>query len=181
MNSKIALTRPVKLDVHEAWKHEALDFTRWLSEEDNLKQLSDTVGIDMSLQKIESDVGDFRVDMVCTEDGSERTVVIENQLEQTDHDHLGKIITYAAGKGAETVIWCVSKARDEHAKAIEFLNSHMDGINFFLIEIELWKVGDQYAPHFNVVEKPNDWSKVTERDLTPREQFCQSFLSLIHI
>ena len=81
--------------------------------------------------------------------------------EDTNHDHLGKIITYAAGKEASVVIWIVKRARDEHRQAVEWLNQHTDeNIGFFLLEIELWKInGSVPAPRFNVVERPNDWAK----------------------
>lgn len=84
-----------------------------------------------------------------------------DQLEDTNHDHLGKVITYAAGKGAEVVIWVVAHARDEHRQAIEWLNQHTDNdFGFFLVEIELWAIGDSLpAPKFNVVEQPNEWAK----------------------
>ena len=82
-------------------------------------------------------------------------------MEETDHDHLGKLITYASGKGAEVIVWVVKRARDEHRQAIEWLNQHTDSnIGFFLLEIELWQIGDsEKAPRFNIVEKPNDWTK----------------------
>ena len=88
-------------------------------------------------------------------------MIIENQLEDTNHDHLGKVITYAAGKGAEVVIWVVARARDEHRQAIEWLNQHTDSdFGFFLVEIELWSIGDSLpAPRFSVVEQPNEWTK----------------------
>ena len=106
-------------------------------------------------------MGSFNVDLFAKEVGTDRRVIIENQLEDTNHDHLGKLITYAAGKGAEVIVWVVKHARDEHRQAIEWLNQHTDGnIGFFLLEIELWQIGDsEKAPRFNVVEKPNDWSK----------------------
>lgn len=148
-------------DLREIWKHEAQDFSKWLAEEENLKELSDAIGISIVLNERESSVGSFSVDLFATEEGSGRKVVIENQLADTDHDHLGKIITYAAGKSADFIIWIVKKARDEHRQAIEWLNQRTDeNIGFFLIEIELWKIGDSLpAPKFNVVEKPNDWAK----------------------
>ena len=95
------------------------------------------------------------------ESGTNRKIVIENQLEDTNHDHLGKIITYASGKGAEVIIWIVKRARDEHKQAIEWLNQHTDiNLGFFLLEIELWKIGDSLpAPKFNIIERPNDWAK----------------------
>lgn len=148
-------------DLRSIWKHEANDFTPWLSKDENLSMLSDVVGIDLVLEEQESSVGDFCVDLFATEEGTGRKIVIENQLEETNHDHLGKIITYASGKEAEVVIWIVRKARDEHKKAIEWLNQHTgDSSAFFLIEIEVWKIGNSDpAPKFNVVERPNDWAK----------------------
>lgn len=148
-------------DLRTIWSHEARDFSKWLAQEENLALLSDTIGIDIALEERESSVGDFNVDLYATEEGSGRKIIIENQLEFTDHDHLGKIITYASGKGAEVIIWIVKHARDEHKQAIEWLNQHTDeNVGFFLIEIELWKINDSLpAPKFNVVEKPNDWAK----------------------
>ena len=148
-------------DLREIWKNEQRDFSKWLSEEENLKELSATIGIDIVLGELESAVGSFNVDLFATEEGTDRKIVIENQLADTDHDHLGKIITYAAGKSADVIIWIVKRARDEHRQAVEWLNRRMDAdIGFFLIEIELWKIGDSLpAPRFNVVEKPNDWAK----------------------
>ena len=148
-------------DLRTIWPHEARDFSRWLSQEDNLAQLSDAVGIDIVLEELESSVGSFSVDLFAREEGTGRKIIIENQLEDTNHDHLGKIITYASGKGAEVVIWIVKRARDEHKQAMEWLNQHTDeNVGFFLIEIELWKIGDSLpAPMFNIVEKPNAWTK----------------------
>lgn len=148
-------------DLHSVWPHEARDFSKWLSQEENLALLSDTVGVSMSLLELESPVGGFRADLLATENGTGRKIIIENQLEDTNHDHLGKIITYASGKGAEIIIWIVKRARDEHRQAVEWLNQHTDeNIGFFLLEIELWRIGDSpLAPKFNVVERPNNWVK----------------------
>lgn len=148
-------------DLRTVWPHEANDFTKWLAEEANLEELGNAVGIDIDLEERESSVGSFSVDLFATESGSGRKIIIENQLEDTNHDHLGKLITYASGKGAEVVIWIVKRARDEHRQAIEWLNQHTDSnIGFFLVEIELWQINDSLlAPKFNVVEKPNDWAK----------------------
>ena len=148
-------------DLRTIWQHEAKDFSKWLAQEENLALLSDTIGIDIALEERESSVGDFNVDLFATEEGSGRKIIIENQLEDTNHDHLGKIITYASGKGAEVIIWIVKRARDEHRLAIEWLNQHTDeNVGFFLIEIELWRINDSLpAPKFNVIEKPNDWAK----------------------
>lgn len=143
------------------WAHEAGDFSKWLAEEENLSSLGEAIGISIELDERESPVGEFSVDLFAKEEDSGRRIVIENQLESSDHDHLGKIITYASGKGAEVVVWIVKKAREEHKQAIMWLNQHTDeNIGFFLVEIELWKIDDSnLAPKFNVVEKPNAWAK----------------------
>lgn len=148
-------------DLRSVWPHEANDFTKWLAQEENLALLSDAIDIDLELEERESSVGSFSVDIFAKEVGTNRRVIIENQLEDTNHDHLGKLITYASGKGAEVIVWVVKRARDEHRQAIEWLNQHTDSnIGFFLLEIELWQIGDsKKAPRFNIVEKPNDWSK----------------------
>lgn len=148
-------------DLRKIWPHEALDFTPWLAEEENLSLLCDAVGIDMTVDETESSVGSFNVDILATETDTGKKIVIENQLEDTNHDHLGKTITYAAGKNANIIIWIVKKAREEHRLAVEWLNNHTDDdIGFFLLEIELWSI-NQSAPavKFNVVERPNDWAK----------------------
>lgn len=148
-------------DLRTVWPHEAHDFTKWLAEEENLALLSDEIGLDIVLNETESSVGSFNVDIFASEEGTSRKIIIENQLEATDHDHLGKIITYASGKDAEIIIWIVKRARDEHRKAIEWLNQHTDeNFGFFLVEIELWRINNSpLAPKFNVIERPNDWAK----------------------
>ncbi len=148
-------------DLRSVWPHEAKDFTKWLAQDDNLAKLSEAVGVEIVLEERESSVGSFSVDLYALEEGSERKIIIENQLEDTNHDHLGKLITYASGKGAELLIWVVKRARDEHRQAVSWLNQHTDNnIGFFLIEIELWQIDDSLvAPKFNVVERPNDWAK----------------------
>lgn len=159
-------------DLREVWKNEATDFTPWLAKEENLSLLSEAIGIDMVLEEKESSVGSFSVDLFAKEEGTGRNIIIENQLEDTNHDHLGKLITYASGKNAEVVIWIVKRARDEHRQAIEWLNSHTDDTAaFFLIEIELWKIGSSMpAAKFNIVERPNDWAKAIRH----REGLSQS-------
>lgn len=153
-------------DLREVWSHEAHDFTPWLAK--NIGVLSDTVGIDISIEETESSVGDFNVDIFATDADTGRRVIIENQLEETDHDHLGKLITYASGKGADVVIWVVKHAREEHKAAVEWLNNHTDDkIGFFLCEIKLFQIGDsQIAPSFTVVERPNDWTKEIKKTTT---------------
>lgn len=150
-----------KVNVRDVWPHEALNFTKWLAQEENLTMLGDACSIELELKDTESAVGSFAVDIYAQEADTERKVIIENQLEDTNHDHLGKIITYAAGKGAGVVIWVVARARDEHRNAIEWLNEHTDSdCAFFLVEIEVWRIGDSpMAPRFNVVESPNEWAR----------------------
>lgn len=148
-------------DLRSIWSHEERDFSAWLAREENLSLLSKEIGIDLLLEEREASVGDFSADILAKEDGTDRVIVIENQLSDTDHDHLGKIITYASGRNAEIIIWIVKRARDEHRRAIDWLNENTDeNIGFFLIEIELWQIeGSLPAPKFNVVIRPNDWAK----------------------
>lgn len=148
-------------ELRTVWPHEALDFTPWLADEENITILSDAVGIDIAVDERESSVGDFSVDILASEVGTGRKIIIENQLEDTNHDHLGKLITYASGKAAEIIIWVVKHAREEHIAAIEWLNNHTDDkVGFFLCEIKLYKIGDsEPAVKFEVIERPNDWTK----------------------
>jgi len=148
-------------DIRSIWRLET-DFTKWLAEGKNLKVLSDAVGFSIILMEQESSVGNFRVDLYATTEFSDKKIIIENQLENTNHDHFGKLLTYAACKSADYIIWIVKKAREEHRQAIAWLNQHTDEeTNFFLIEIEVWKIGDSLpAPKFNIVEQPNNWGKV---------------------
>lgn len=152
-------------DLRTVWPHEALDFTPWLSQDDNITLLADAIGIDITVDETESSVGDFNVDIFASETGTDRKIIIENQLEDTNHDHLGKLITYASGKSADIVIWVVKHAREEHKAAIEWLNNHTDdNVGFFLCEIKLYKIGNsEPAVKFEVIEKPNDWTKEVKK------------------
>ena len=142
-----------KVDLRKAWNHEALDFTNWLAKDENLKLLGDEIEIELQLIQTEASVGKFNVDILAEEENTGRKIIIENQLETTDHSHLGQIITYASGYDAEIIIWIVKDVRDEHKQAIDWLNEHTDSkIGFFLIVIELWQIGDSLpAPKLNVV------------------------------
>ena len=137
-------------DLRSIWPHEALNFTPWVAE--NVELLADAVGLDITVDETESSVGNFNVDIYASETGTDRKIIIENQLEDTDHDHLGKLITYASGKDADVVIWVVKHAREEHKAAVEWLNNHTDDkIGFFLCEIKLFQIGDSdIAPLFTV-------------------------------
>ena len=154
-----------KVELRKVWNHEANDFTTWLSEKENLALLSDEIGIDILLIETEASVGKFNVDILAEEENTGKKIVIENQLEITDHDHLGKTITYASGYDAEIIIWIVKDVRDEHKQAIDWLNEHTDEkVNFFAIKMELWQIGNSpCAPKFNIISKPNDWAKAIKK------------------
>jgi len=160
-----------KGDLREIWKHEASDFTNWLAKPENMMILSDEIGIELKLVKTEAEVGNFSSDILAEEENTGKKVIIENQLEPTDHDHLGKIITYASGYDAAIIIWIVEEARDEHKRAVDWLNEHTDeGVNFFLVEMELWRVDESpYAPKFQIMCEPNDWAKVFKNSASRSE------------
>ncbi len=151
----------IEVDVRELWKHEQYDFSKWLSKTDNIEYLNDILGLTLVDIDNEVYVGPYRCDLVAKDETSGITVIVENQLEGTNHDHLGKIITYASGLGAKVIVWIVKEAKEEHRSAIEWLNNNtVNDINFFLIEIHAYKIGDSDpAPKFEVVEKPNDFVK----------------------
>ncbi|MBU1121650.1 MAG: DUF4268 domain-containing protein, partial [Candidatus Omnitrophica bacterium] len=157
----MTLSKLKKVALRNVWKNEAKDFTNWLAEEENLSLLSDEIGIDIKLIKTEAIVGSFNVDILAEEENTGKKIIIENQLEITNHDHLGKIITYASGYDADIIIWLIKDVRDEHKQAIDWLNEHTDEkLNFFIIKIELWQIGDSpVAPKFQIISKPNDWAK----------------------
>src|SRR5207253_5275173 len=128
---------------------------------ENLDLLSEEIGVDITLIQTEASVGQFKVDILAEEAGSGRKIIIENQLEDTNHDHLGKIITYASGYEAEIIIWIVRDVREEHQRGIGWLNEHTDErIGFFLIKVELWQIeGSSPAAKFDVIVSPNEWAK----------------------
>lgn len=179
------LGRLEKVDLRDIWKTEAQDFTPWLAREDNLALLSDTLGIDLELEAVEQNVGPFRADILCKDTLSDRWVLVENQLERTDHTHLGQLMTYAAGLDAVTIVWIASRVADEHRAAMDWLNEITDTeVRFFALEVELWRIGESpAAPKFNVVSKPNDWSRstsaaskaVSEGELSPTRQLQREY------
>jgi hypothetical protein len=116
--------------------------------------------LELELESQEQEIGPFRADIVCKETERDQRVVIENQIEDTDHSHLGQILTYAAGLDASTVVWVAQKFTEEHRAALDWLNEHANGsARFFGVEIELFRIGDSLpAPRFSVVAKPNDFS-----------------------
>lgn len=155
------LGKLARIDLREYWKHESLHFTQWLAQSENLEQLSDELGIDIKLIQTEAGIGKFSADILAEEEATGRRIIIENQLEPTDHSHLGQILTYAAGVEAEYLIWVVRDAKDEHVQAVEWINDRTsEKVNFFLVRVELWRIGDSDpAPKFMVLVRPNNWTK----------------------
>ena len=166
-----------RVDPRLAWPEEAENFTPWLASPEGLKLLGDTLGIGLELEAEEHAIGPFKADILArrTDTPDEQWVV--NQLEKTDHGHLGQMLTYAAGVKANTVIWVATQFVDQHRAAIDWLNTMTaEGLQFFGLEIELWRIGPSpLAPKLNVVARPNDWSravneaKKTEGALTPQD------------
>lgn len=153
-----------KVELREGWKHEASDFTNWLAQEENLKLLSDEISFDIKLIQTEAKVGSFNVDILAEEETTGHKIIIENQLEITNHDHLGKVITYASGYDASIIVWIVKDVREEHRQAIDWLNENTnEEIGFYLLRIELWQIADSpLAPKFEIISKPNDWAKAVK-------------------
>lgn len=150
-----------EIDLRQVWTHEQYDFSKWLASEDNIRELGDTLNLSLTDIETEKFVGNYRCDILCKDELTGKNVLIENQLESTNHEHLGKIITYASGLDASVVIWIVGFARDEHASAIEWLNKHTDDeLSFFLVEVHAYQIGDSVpAPMFKIIEQPNDFAK----------------------
>lgn len=162
MATNIKLSKISKVDLRDCWRNEAADFTPWLASEENIALLADALGMnELEVKAQEEHVGPFRADILCVDPGTDKLVLIENQLEKTDHNHLGQILTYAAGLNAVTIVWIAEHFTEEHRAAIDWLNLITDKeFNFFGVEIKLIKIGDSpAAPMFNVIAKPNGWSK----------------------
>lgn len=150
-----------EVELRNLWKHEQYDFSEWLSQNENIELLNDILGLTLTDISKEVYVGLYRCDLVAVDESSGIKVIIENQLESSNHEHLGKIITYASGLDAQVVVWIVKNAKEEHRSAIEWLNNNTNSdINFFLIELHAYKIGDSLpAPYFEIIEKPNDFIK----------------------
>ena len=159
--SKDSLGRLEKVELREIWEREDTHFTPWLAREENIELLGSSIDMDLVVEAEEKDVGPFRADILCKDIASNNWVLIENQLEKTDHQHLGQLLTYATGLDAVTIIWVASDFTEEHRATLDWLNKITDTqYNFFGIKVELFKIGDsKVAPVFNVVSKPNNWSR----------------------
>src|SRR5215207_4150622 len=166
----LSLGRLENVEPRKVWVSESRDFTPWLAQPDNLRLLGETIGVVLEFEAQEESVGPFRADILCRDTATNSYVLIENQLARTDHTHLGQLITYAAGLKAVTIVWVATPFTEEHRAALDWLNEITDErFNFFGLEIELWRIGDSLtAPKFNVVCKPNDWSRIirTRAELT---------------
>ncbi|MCH8969992.1 MAG: DUF4268 domain-containing protein [Planctomycetes bacterium] len=168
-----------KVDPHSVWNHEAHDFTPWLAA--NLHRLGEAIGLELELVEREADVGGFSLDLLAKDLGRNANVVIENQLATTDHDHLGKLITYASGYDADVVIWVSTEIREEHRQALDWLNQRTgSNTNFFAVVVEVIRIGESKpALQFRVVVSPNEWQKSEKTISEKSELYRQYFQGLL--
>lgn len=176
------LGKLTEVNVRDIWAHEQYDFSNWLAKDENIQELGNILNLSITDIETEKFVGSYRCDILGRDELTGKTVLIENQLEPTNHDHLGKIITYASGLDASVVVWIVETAKSEHSSAIEWLNKHTsDELSFFLIEIHAYKIGDSIpAPYFKIIEQPNDFSRTAKAvahggDLTAAQEYRIDF------
>lgn len=155
-----SLGRLERVELRNVWVSEATSFTPWLARPENMAVLAETLGLELELEAQEKAVGPFRADLLCKDIGTGRWVLIENQLERTDHTHLGQLLTYASGLEAVTIVWIAARFTEEHRSTLDWLNKITDdSFRFFGLEVELWRIGQSpAAPKFNMVSKPNAWS-----------------------
>lgn len=179
------LSKLQRVELRDVWVTESGHFTPWLAQSGNIELLSEAIGIDLEVEAQEKGVGPFRADILCKDTTTDSWVLIENQLARTDHTHLGQLLTYAAGLSAVTIVWIAETFTEEHRATLDWLNEITDDrFNFFGLEIELWRIGDSpIAPKFNIVSKPNDWSKtvsdaakrIVAGELTETKQLQQEY------
>ncbi len=171
-----------RIKPRDIWTNEAQDFTPWLQK--NIRLLADKIGIELDITESEGEVGSFRVDLVGKVLGTGRPVIIENQLGSTDHDHLGKLLTYAAGRDARVIIWIATNFHDKHIQALKWLNDISgEDQGFFGVQLEVIKVDDSRpAPIFDIVVQPSEWVKQQRqisRQRTPKQIAYQSFFNAL--
>jgi hypothetical protein len=183
------LGRIERLDPRTHWRDEARDFTPWLR--NNIDLLGEALGLEIDpTVDSEVSVGSFSADLLCTDLGSGALILVENQLEATDHSHLGQLLTYTSGLDARVVVWVARQFRDEHGQALTWLNENtLEDVKFFGVEVELVQIGaSARAPNFKVLVAPSEWQKsgATARSVqaTDRQQkyrdFWGSLISAIH-
>jgi len=167
-----------RVDLRDFWIKEDKDFTPWIAE--NINILGDALKMDIEVNAQEHPVGPYRADIYAIDTSNKKNIVIENQLERTDHNHLGQIITYAAVLDSGTVIWISPNFSEEHKAAFDWLNRMTDAnLNFFGVEIELWRIGDSPpAPKFNIVCEPNEWERLARHNLDSSQLSERSLLLL---
>lgn len=160
----------------DVWPHEAHDFTPWLLQ--NVDVLSDLLKMDLVLGAAEHAVGSFSLDLIGHDESTGERVIVENQLEVSDHTHLGQIITYAAGTDPTTIVWITTGFRPEHRAAIDWVNEHTDeNTRMFGVVIRLVQIGDSaVAPNFELVAQPNDWEKAVRTTSAASEPSAQALL-----
>ena len=177
------LGRLKRVDLREIWLSEASGFTPWLAADENLSVLANTIGAELELEAQEKSVGPFRADILCKDLGTGNWVLIENQLERTDHTHLGQLLTYAAGLQAVSIVWISARFTEEHRATLDWLNDITDErFQFFGLEIELWRIGESPpAPKFNIVAKPNDWSRSVTRSAKAIDSAVTSDIQALYV
>jgi hypothetical protein len=166
-----------RVPLREVWKHEAYDFTQWLQE--NLDVLNEVLDLSLTSAEREQSAGTFSVDLVA-EDEARGTVVIENQLEKSDHDHLGKVITYLVAMGAKAAVWIVADPRPEHVSAVTWLNES-GSASFYLVKLEAIRIGDSPpAPLLTLIVGPSEEGREvgqTKKDIVERYTIRHRFWS----
>lgn len=145
-----------KVNVRKHWANEQQDFTPWLAEQENISSLSKAVGLELEVENTEVAVGPYSADILAKDLGTDRYVVIENQFGKTNHDHLGKLITYGAVLDASAIIWLAEVFTEEHHRALDWLNDYTaDDLGFYGVVLELWQIDDSRpATRFSVVSRP---------------------------
>ncbi|MCY4095752.1 MAG: DUF4268 domain-containing protein [Gammaproteobacteria bacterium] len=174
MASQIDFGEVREMDVRTGWESEDGSFTPWLA--DNIELLENALEIEIDKDSIDTEVsvGDYRADIRCQESADDTVVLVENQLEKTDHRHLGQLLTYASGLAAFKVVWIAQTFSDEHSATLDWLNRVTPTeYAFFGLEIKLWQIDDsKLAPKLEIISKPNDWQRSSSisRDLSPTKQ-----------